>query len=58
MSKRLFDFTTSLFGLSFLAPFLLFIAFLVKIDSKGPVFFRQERIGFKGKSFGYINLGL
>ena len=47
--KRVFDFVLSLLALVVLSPFLLLIALLIKIDSKGPVFFRQKRVG-KGKT--------
>ena len=45
MTKRLFDVIFSLAGIVLLSPVLLLVALLVKLDSKGPVFFRQERIG-------------
>jgi lipopolysaccharide/colanic/teichoic acid biosynthesis glycosyltransferase len=49
--KRLIDVLLSLIGLIFLAiPFAL-IALAIKLDSKGPVFFRQERVGKDGKLF-------
>lgn len=51
MIKRLFDFFASLLGLLFLFPIFLIIAILIKLDSKGPVFFRQVRAGLDGKSF-------
>ncbi len=51
MIKRLFDFTTSFFGLILLSPLFLFIALWVKLDSQGPVFFRQDRVGLRGKIF-------
>lgn len=49
--KRLFDIFFSFWGLIFLSPFLLFIAFLIKSDSKGPVFYRPERTGKNGSKF-------
>lgn len=49
--KRGFDFIVSLIGLAILCPVLLVIALLVKIDSKGPVFFKQTRVGKNGKDF-------
>ena len=49
--KRLFDLLASAAGLLLLAPLLLAIAAWVKLDSPGPVFFRQERIGRKGQPF-------
>lgn len=51
MSKRLFDWVMSSLGLLMLAPVLLFIALAIKLDSPGPVFFRQERVGRFGKPF-------
>jgi len=49
--KRLFDIIFSLIILIILAPILLVIALLIKLDSKGPVIFKQERIGLHGKVF-------
>jgi len=43
--KRLFDVVCSFLGLVLLAPVFLVVAILVKFDSKGPVFFKHERIG-------------
>lgn len=52
--KRLFDIILSFLMLLFLWPVLLIIAIVVKIDSKGPAVFKQERIGKGGKTF-YIH---
>ena len=49
--KRLFDIAVSAAGLACLGPVLIVIAVLIKRDSSGPVFFRQERIGQHGKPF-------
>ena len=49
--KRFFDFTLSLLALIVLSPVLLITAVAVKIDSKGPVFYRQARLGKDGKVF-------
>lgn len=49
--KRIFDFTCSLIGLIILSPFFLIIAIAIKVDSKGPVFFKQKRIGKNGNPF-------
>ncbi|MBK8141901.1 MAG: sugar transferase [Chitinophagaceae bacterium] len=49
--KRLIDVTSALFGLVLLSPFMVYIALRVKFSSKGPVFYSQERIGYKGKPF-------
>jgi lipopolysaccharide/colanic/teichoic acid biosynthesis glycosyltransferase len=51
MLKRLFDIVLSLIGLIVLSPFFLAVAVLIKLDSRGPVFFRQVRIGKNGKPF-------
>ncbi len=49
--KRIFDIVLSFLGITILAVPMLFIALAVKIDSKGPVIFKQERIGKNGKVF-------
>lgn len=49
--KRLFDIIVSLFALVCLSPVYLVLAVAIKIDSPGPVFYRQERITQYGKSF-------
>jgi lipopolysaccharide/colanic/teichoic acid biosynthesis glycosyltransferase len=51
MSKRLFDWVMSSLGLLVLGPGLLLIALAIKLDSPGPVFFRQERVGRYGQPF-------
>ena len=51
MAKRLFDLLLSTLGLLVLAPLLLLIAALIKLDSPGPVMFRQERVGRFGRPF-------
>ncbi len=51
MVKRLFDLTVASFGLLATSPLLLFISAWVKIDSKGPVFYRAPRGGRGGKPF-------
>lgn len=49
--KRAFDVVGSLFGLLVLAPVILLIAVLIKLESKGPVFFRQLRTGLNEAPF-------
>lgn len=49
--KRLFDFFGSLFALFILSPLFLAVSVLIKLDSRGAVFFRHKRIGKDGKSF-------
>ena len=51
MAKRLFDLVASGLGLFLLAPVLLAIALVIKLESPGQVFFRQERVGRFGKTF-------
>ena len=51
MLKRIFDIILSLFGLIILLPFMLIIAILIKLDSKGPVFFKQVRVTKNGREF-------
>jgi lipopolysaccharide/colanic/teichoic acid biosynthesis glycosyltransferase len=51
MLKRLFDVIFSLFGLIITFPILGTIVLLIKLDSKGPVFYRGTRIGKNGKPF-------
>jgi lipopolysaccharide/colanic/teichoic acid biosynthesis glycosyltransferase len=51
MVKRAFDVVVSLLGVLLLAPLWVAIAAAIKLDSRGPVFFRQERIGRFGVPF-------
>jgi len=49
--KRLFDFAASGLGILILSPFFLVTAVLIKATSKGPVFFKQDRLGLSGRKF-------
>ena len=49
--KRIFDIVVSMIMLVILSPVFLVLAIAIKIDSKGPVFYRQERITQFGKKF-------
>ena len=49
--KRLFDIIASGLGLLVLSPLFLIIAIWIKLDSKGPVFYRQVRVGWHNKDF-------
>ena len=51
MTKRLFDLLVSALGLLLLSPVLLALALFIKLDSSGPVFFRQARVGQYGRVF-------
>lgn len=52
--KRIFDFTLALLALIGLAPVLLGLAWWVKLDSPGPVLFRQTRLGKGGRPFAML----
>jgi lipopolysaccharide/colanic/teichoic acid biosynthesis glycosyltransferase len=54
MGKRAFDCISAVLGLIVVSPLLLIIAIAVKLSSKGPVFFRQERIGRNFQPFRII----
>lgn len=49
--KRLFDIVASGLGLIVLSPLFLILAIWIKLDSKGPVFYRQVRVGRHNKDF-------
>ena len=49
--KRAFDIIASGLGLIVLSPLFLVLAIWIKLDSKGPVFYRQVRVGYKNKDF-------
>jgi nucleoside-diphosphate-sugar epimerase/lipopolysaccharide/colanic/teichoic acid biosynthesis glycosyltransferase len=51
MSKRALDVVVAALGLLLVWPVLVLLAALIKLDSSGPVFFRQERIGRDGRTF-------
>ena len=51
MAKRLFDLFGASLGLVLLAPLLLAVAAAIKLDSRGPVLFRQQRVGRHGATF-------
>ncbi len=49
--KRLFDILSSFLGLFVLSPVFIFIMIWILFDSKGEIFFKQERVGLNGKLF-------
>src|SRR5437763_2753445 len=49
--KRTFDLAIAILALGLLSPLWLLIALLIKFDSRGPVFYRQERVGMDGRVF-------
>jgi Undecaprenyl-phosphate glucose phosphotransferase len=52
--KRIMDFVLSGLGLLVLSPLLIMIGLLVKLTSRGPVLYRQERMGLDGRTFGML----
>ncbi|HEY6551138.1 MAG TPA: sugar transferase [Solirubrobacterales bacterium] len=52
--KRAFDLIGASIGLLAVAPLMIVIAIAIKLDSRGPVFFRQRRVGRHGKHFGLL----
>lgn len=55
-AKRVFDILASSLLLALSAPFIVLFALLVKLDSRGPAFFRQQRVGLYGEHFDVIKL--
>ena len=51
MIKRIFDFSCALVGIIILSPLFPIIGFFVKKSSKGPIIFKQKRVGLNGESF-------
>jgi len=51
VAKRSLDLTASVIGLLLVSPILALVAIAVKLESRGPVLFRQERLGLGGRSF-------
>ena len=49
--KRLMDILLSIFGIILVSPFLLLSAVAIKLNSRGPIIFRQVRVGLAGKEF-------
>ena len=54
MAKRTFDLFFSLFGLALLWPLFLLVSLLIKLSDRGPVFFRQIRIGRFSREFRIV----
>jgi len=52
--KRLIDIVGAIFGLIIFSPIMLIIAAAIKLTSKGPLLFHQERMGYKGKKFPFL----
>ena len=54
--KRYFDITVSIAGLTITSPMLIFAAILIKLNSRGPVFYKQNRVGREGEVFQIYKL--
>ncbi|HRX64041.1 MAG TPA: exopolysaccharide biosynthesis polyprenyl glycosylphosphotransferase [Candidatus Absconditabacterales bacterium] len=52
--KRILDVIIASFGIIILSPIMFIVGILIKIDSKGPVFFRQKRVGQNGELFTFV----
>jgi hypothetical protein len=52
--KRLFDIVASAAGLLVLSPLLITVAVIIKLTSRGPIFFKQKRVGLHGKTFDML----
>lgn len=53
VAKRAIDFTLALLGLLLAVPIVIIIALLIKLDSSGPILFRQTRLGKNGRPFTF-----
>jgi lipopolysaccharide/colanic/teichoic acid biosynthesis glycosyltransferase len=56
VGKRFMDISISLVSLALLSPIMLLAALIIKLDSPGPIIFRQKRLGLKGKLFTMYKL--
>jgi exopolysaccharide biosynthesis polyprenyl glycosylphosphotransferase len=54
VAKRTMDLTASIIGAILISPLLAFLAISVRLSSEGPIFFRQTRVGLRGKEFSMI----
>ncbi len=51
LAKRCLDFSLALLAVLLLLPLFVIVALLVRLTSRGPIFFRQERVGYRGRHF-------
>ncbi|HEY3028296.1 MAG TPA: sugar transferase [Pyrinomonadaceae bacterium] len=51
VTKRMFDLALAIFAITILSPLWLIISALIKLDSPGPIFYKQERVGMDGRVF-------
>ena len=52
--KRIFDLTCAFFGLIILSPLLIFVSIIIKVTSRGAIFYKQERTGRNAEIFTII----
>jgi O-antigen biosynthesis protein WbqP len=58
MFKRIIDIMLSSIGIIVLSPLLLLTAIAIKLDSNGPIIFKQKRLGLHGENLICINFAL
>lgn len=54
--KSFFDFFLALIGIIITSPVIILFSILIKLESKGPIFYKQERVGINGKLFYIVKL--
>jgi lipopolysaccharide/colanic/teichoic acid biosynthesis glycosyltransferase len=54
ISKRILDFSLALLALIILSPMMAFVAILIKLDSTGPIFFVQDRVGVRRRIYNHV----
>lgn len=54
--KRFWDLVFGLIGFIISIPFIIIFGIIIKLTSKGPIFFKQERVGYMGKNFYVVKL--
>ncbi len=54
IAKRMFDLFFSLIGIIITIPIFILVSIMIKLTSKGPIIFKQERVGKKKKNILYI----
>lgn len=53
VAKRVLDFVIALIAMIILSPLIILFGILIKLDSKGPVLFKQKRVGLRGREFSF-----
>jgi lipopolysaccharide/colanic/teichoic acid biosynthesis glycosyltransferase len=55
LSKRVLDFTIAFLAILFLSPLLAIVAILIKLDSPGPIIFKQDRVGVRRRKYNNVS---